>query len=338
MRLVLAILLSLLVPGTGQFVNGQRWKGILFVGLDLVCILLKYTVSLIPMYLLYVVVLVDVVVVGIQIIQGKREKPTGKPYVIEVIVAFLIAVIVTWVVDWGTEELTKVTLGDTTMSEGLSKKEELQVKQEAEKYLKDKYGKDFEVGQIKYIWQTNTYSMRGHLQGDKDSNFLVRKKRGKYTDAYFTHKLSEEGRKEVKSYVESAFQPLMNWYSTVGVAEQEEERLAGQDLSYPQLRQATNRYWQEVQVNVPIVLTEGNKMEELEKAYQMIKNLNQNEVNANLQVFYYDPSIKKKEDVTEVDFTKRLRYGDYLTAKLEVDDVSKVSTVQDLNTYLEIYK
>ena len=63
----------------------------------------------------------------------------------------------------------KVTLGGTTMSDGLSKKEGQQVKQEAEKYLKDKYGKDFDVDQIKYIWQTGTYTMKGHLKGEKDS-------------------------------------------------------------------------------------------------------------------------------------------------------------------------
>lgn len=336
MRLVLAILLSLLVPGTGQFVNRQRWKGILFVGLDLVCILLKYTVSLIPMYVLYVVVLVDVVVVGIQIIQGKREKPTGKPYVIEVIVAFLIAVIVTWVVDWGTEELTKVTLGDTTMSEGLSKKEEQQVKQEAEKYLKDKYGKDFEVDQIKFIWQTGTYTMKGHLKGEKNSSFLIRKKKEEYTDAYFLHKLSDEGKEEIKPHLESAFTSLMNWDSTVTVAEQEEERFAGQNITYAELRQQTDRYQQQVKVNVPIALSASNKAAEMEKAYQLIEHLNQNGIEASLQVHYYNPSLLKK-GVRKVDFTKQVQYGDYVTAYLEVDDVSQVSSSEDLETYLEIY-
>lgn len=338
MRLVLAILLSLLLPGTGQFVNGQRWKGIVFIGLDLVCITLKYTVSLIPMFLLYLVVLVDVIIVGIQIIRGQREVPTGKPYMIEVLVAVMAAGVITWVVDWGMEKLTQVSMEDQAMQgNALSKKEEQQIKQEAEQYLQDKYGKEFEVDEIKYIWQTNTYSMRGHAKGEKRSNFLVRKKKEQYTDAYFIHKLSAEGREEIKPRVESVFSPLLNWDSTVTVAPQEEERLAGQDLTYSQLRQETENYQQQVKVNVPIRLTPSNQSTELEKAYQLIEHLNQNEIEASLQVFYYDPSIQEKEGIKEVDFTRQSRYGDYLTAFLEVDDVTEITSVQDLEDYLDIY-
>ncbi|MGF7089309.1 hypothetical protein JOD24_003192 [Kroppenstedtia sanguinis] len=58
---------------------------------------------------------------------------------------------------------------------------------------------------------------------------MIRKKKEEYTDAYFLHKLSDEGKEEIKPHVESAFTSLMNWDSTVTVAEQEEERFAGQD-------------------------------------------------------------------------------------------------------------
>ncbi|MFC4075472.1 hypothetical protein [Salinithrix halophila] len=338
MRLFFAILLSLLVPGTGQFVNGQRWKGILFVGLDIICLVLKYTVSLIPMYLLYIVVLVDAVVVGIQIIRGKRETPTGKPYIVEVVVAFLIAVIVTWGVDAGAEKLTMVSLGGVFPDNSISKQEEQKIKQEAETYLNNKYGKEFYVDQIKYTWQISTYSMRGHLRGEKDSDFLVEKEKRNFSDTYYLHKLSKEGREEIKPQVEGSFTSLMNWDSTVTVAEQVEEQFAGQDLSYSEIRQKTDRYQQQVQINISKSLSESNKREEMEKAYQLVDQLNQNKINASLEINYFDPSLKEEKGIDKVDFTEQLRYDDYLTAFLEVDDISQISSVQDLEEYLELVK
>lgn len=335
MRLLLAIVLTLLVPGTGQFINGQRWKGILFIGLSVVCIILEHTVSLLPTYLLYLIALVDVIIVGIQIIRGKRTVPTGKRYIIEVVVIFLIALTLFWGVDWGMELLRKSSFPDLAQIGQISKEEEQKIKEEAEVYLKDKYGKEFTVDNVNYVWQVPVYNMRGHLKGDPNSNFLVQKRKDEFSDAYFIHKMSDEGNEEIQPHVEAAFDPIMNWDSSVGIADQERERLETQDISYLELRKETNRYRQQIKVNVPIALTQRNKEEEMEKVYQLIEYLNQNEIMGNIEVFYYDPSIKEK--TSEVDFKEQLDYGEYLTASLEVNDVSQITSVEDLNSFLDIY-
>uniref|UniRef100_UPI003D210EB2 hypothetical protein n=1 Tax=Kroppenstedtia sanguinis TaxID=1380684 RepID=UPI003D210EB2 len=74
----------------------------------------------------------------------------------------------------------------------------------------------------------------------------------------------------------------------------------------------------------------------MEKAYQLIEHLNQNGIEASLQVHYYHSSLLKK-GVRKVDFTKQVQYGDYVTAYLEVDDVSQVTSAKDLEKYIEIY-
>ncbi|SMO80364.1 hypothetical protein [Melghirimyces algeriensis] len=334
MRLFVAILLSLLLPGTGQFVNGQRWKGVLFVALDILFIILKYTVSLIPMYLLYIVVLVDVIIVGIQIIKGKREVPSGKRYLVEVIVATIIAVALTWAVDAGMERLTRVSLDP--LDAKMSKEEKQKMKEEAEAYLKEKYGKEFYVDQIKYIRQISVYTMQGHLKNDKDSSFVVEKEKGKFTDGYFFYKLSVEGREEIQPHVERIFKPMMNWDSKVMVTDQVEERFAGQDITYPELRQETDGFKQKVKVNVPVALSEQNKAEEMKKVYQMVEHFNQNKIDASLKIYYYDPSLKDEKGVDQVDFTNR-KYGEYITAILEVNKAAQIRSEQDLESSV-IYK
>ena len=212
------------------------------------------------------------------------------------------------------------------------------MKAEAEAYLQDKYGEEFYVDDIEYTWQVDTYTMRGHLKGDKSSNFAVDKEEGKFNDAFFVHQMSQGAREEIKPYVERAFHPMMNWYSGVTVDKSEEARLAGKDLTYPELRKETDQYKQDVKVNIPLTLTESNKTQEMEKAYQLIEYLNENEINASLEVsYYYDPVLQKEKGVTEVDFTKQARYGEYVTGYLEINDVSTINTEEDLNSYVEIY-
>ncbi|OYD06074.1 hypothetical protein CHM34_18255 [Paludifilum halophilum] len=326
-------MLSFLVPGTGQFVNGQRWKGILFVGLDLVCIVLKNTVSTLPIILLYLVVLIDVVIVGVQMIRGKRKVPSGRSYIIEIVIAFVIAAVVTWVVDDLTKQSLSLPIGK---NEGLSTEEKEKVKKEAEAYLKNKYGKEFYVDQIEYIWQTGSYSMKGHLKNDDGYDFLVKKDDGQFIDSYFFHKLSKEGKKEIEPQIEGAFSPLMNWNTSVSVDQEVEDQFAKQSPSFQELRKQTQKYHQQIQVNVPISLTANNKTRELERAYELVSFLNQNEIRSSLEVWYYDPEIKE-QGVTKIDFTQSLKYDKFLTAGLEVDDVSDIQSAEDLEQYLEIY-
>ncbi|WP_460416520.1 hypothetical protein [Planifilum fimeticola] len=334
MRLFLAIFLTLLLPGLGQLVNGHRWKGIVFIGLDFVGIVLNHTVSEIPVYLLYAVALVDAAIFGFKVQRGKLEAPKGRKFVLEVVVISILSILITgifdeWMIQYRPNPFEELqNLGEP------SEEEKQQVKKEAEQYLKERYGEEFYVDDLHYIWQTNRWSMRGHLTNEKGWDFWVSKYNGQFKDAYFTHRISRDAEEEIKPQIEEAFDSLINWDTSVGIPEEIEDQYAKSIPSYQELREKTKRYKQTITIALATSLTEKNQEQEFEEVYRLVSYLNQNNIRADMEIFYYDPSIKEK-GIKKVDFTRSGYYQEYLTGLLEINDVSKVKTAKDIGKYLK---
>ena len=334
MRLFIAIVLTLFTPGLGQYVNGQRLKGFVFIGLTLVGIILENTISVIPSYIVTLAALIDAVVVGLKIRRGQRGVPTGRKFVLEVaILTVLSYVIVSYIEGWIVQSNIQSIKEELNEIGKPSEEEKQKVKREAEQYLKERYGEEFYVDDLNYIWQTDSWDMRGHLKSEEGWDFWVTKDDGQFKDAYFTHRISRDARKEIKPQIEKAFDSIINWKSSVSVAEEIENKYAKSIPSYRELRQNTQRYRQIIQIALATSLTEKNQKQEFEEVYRLVSYLNQKNIRAQLLVFYYDPTIKET-GIREVDFTKLGDYQDYSTATLEIKDVSKVKTIKDIQRYL----
>ena len=213
-----------------------------------------------------------------------------------------------------------------------SEEEKQQVKKEAEQYLKERYGEEFYVDNLHYIWQTDRWSMRGHLKNEEGWDFWVSKSRGQFKDAYFTHRISRDAEEEIKPQIEEAFDSLINWDTSVGVADEIKDQYAKSIPSYQELREKTKRYKQTITIALATSLTEKNQEQEFEEVYRLVSYLNQNNIRAEIEIFYYDPSIKEK-GIKKVDFTRQVQYEGFLTAKIEIDDVSQVKRERDLENH-----
>src|SRR5690606_18319720 len=335
MRLFFAIILSLLFPGWGQYVNGQRWKALIFMGLYLVGIVLDRTILLWPIsdILLKIISVIDAVVIGLKIRRGEREVPRGKRFVVEVIVVFVVSLLIALVVDEWTIQFIPNPFEELQKLAEPSEEEKRKVKEEAEQYLKERYGEEFYVDNLRYIWQTNTWDMRGHLKNEEGWDFWVSKQKGQFRDAYFTHRISRDAEEEIKPQIEEAFDSLINWDTAVGVADEIEDRYAKSIPSYQELRQKTRRYKQIITIALATSLTKENQEQELEEVYRLVSYLNQNDIRAKLEIYYYDPSIKEN-GIKRVDVTRRIQYEKFLTAKIEIDDVSQIERERDLRNHL----
>ena len=215
-----------------------------------------------------------------------------------------------------------------------SEEEKQQVKKEAEQYLKERYGEEFYVDDLHYIWQTDTWDMRGHLKNEEGWDFWVSKERGQFKDAYFTHRISRDAEEEFKPIIAEALDSLINWQTSVVAEDEVEDQYAKSIPSYQELRKETQKYRQIIRIALATSLTEKNQDQEFEKVYRLVSYLNQNNVRAAVDVLYYDPAIKDK-GIQKIDFTNSGEYQEYLTGLLEINDVSKVKTAKDIGKYLK---
>ncbi|PRX39224.1 hypothetical protein CLV97_1276 [Planifilum fimeticola] len=212
-----------------------------------------------------------------------------------------------------------------------SEEEKQKVKQEAEQYLKERYGEEFYVDDLHYAWQTDRWSMRVHDKNGWD--FWVFNDDGQFEDTYFSNRLSRDAQKEFKPIIEKTFDSLINWETSVIAEDEVEGQYAKSIPSYQELRKETQKYRQIIKIALATSLTEKKQEKEIEKVYRLVSYLNQNNIRALLLVFYYDPTLKEK-GIREVDFTKLGDYQDYSTATLEIKDVSKIKTIKDIQRYL----
>lgn len=336
MRLFIAIVLSLLIPGLGQYVNGQRWKGLAFIGLTLVGIVLENTVLVMFPYivtLLTLVSIIDAILMGLKIRRGQREAPKGTRFVVEIIVLTVVSLLVALVVDEWTIQYIPNPFEELQNLAEPSEEEKQKVKEEAEQYLKDRYGEEFYVDNLHYTWQTDRWSMRGHLKNEEGWDFYVSKQGDQFMDTYFTHRISRDAEEEFKPIIEEAFDSLINWQTSVIAEDEVEDKYAKSIPSYQELRKETRKYRQIIRIALATSLTEKNQEQEFEKVFRLVSYLNQNHIRAELEIFYYDPAIKEK-GIQEVDFTRSGEYQEYSTGLLEINDVSKIKTAKDLETYL----
>jgi hypothetical protein len=202
--------------------------------------------------------------------------------------------------------------------------------------LKDRYGEEFYVDNLHYTWQTDRWSMRGHLKNEEGWDFYVSKQGDQFMDTYFTHRISRDAEEEFKPIIEEAFDSLINWQTSVIAEDEVEDKYAKSIPSYQELRKETRKYRQIIRIALATSLTEKNQEQELEKVFRLVSYLNQNHIRAELEIFYYDPAIKNN-GIKKVDFTRRIQYEKFLTGKIEIYDVtSQVKTKGDLKKYLRI--
>lgn len=339
MRLFIAIILSLLIPGLGQYVNGQRLKGLAFIGLTLVGIVLENTVLVMFPYivtLLTLVSIIDAILMGLKIRRGQREAPEGTRFVVEIIVLTVVSLLVALVIDEWTIQYIPNPFEELQNLAEPSEEEKKKVKEEVEQYLKDRYGEEFYVDNLHYTWQTDRWSMRGHLKNEEGWDFYVSKQGDQFMDTYFTHRISRDAEEEFKPIIEEAFDSLINWQTSVIAEDEVEDKYAKSIPSYQELRKETRKYRQIIRIALATSLTEKNQEQELEKVFRLVSYLNQNHIRAELEIFYYDPAIKNN-GIKKVDFTRRIQYEKFLTGKIEIYDVtSQVKTKGDLKKYLRI--
>ena len=339
MRLFIAIVLSLLIPGLGQYVNGQRWKGLAFIGLTLVGIVLENTVLVMFPYivtLLTLVSIIDAILMGLKIRRGQREAPKGTRFVVEIIVLTVVSLLVALVVDEWTIQYIPNPFEELQNLAEPSEEEKKKVKEEAEQYLKDRYGEEFYVDNLHYTWQSDRWSLRGHLKNEEGWDFYVSKQGDQFMDTYFTHRISRDAEEEFKPIIEEAFDSLINWQTSVIAEDEVEDKYAKSIPSYQELRKETRKYRQIIRIALATSLTEKNQEQEFEKVFRLVSYLNQNHIRAELEIFYYDPAIKNN-GIKKVDFTRRIQYEKFLTGKIEIYDVtSQVKTKGDLKKYLRI--
>ncbi|EGK09853.1 hypothetical protein HMPREF9374_2768 [Desmospora sp. 8437] len=335
MRIAVGILLSLIVPGLGQFVNGQRIKGSVLLLLDLLFIIAKNGLSIAPLLILYVVALADTIIFGLRVQRGELSAPSGRNWVIEVILVTVVAGGLTM----GVDELTKSYFANRLNFGGdsVDVKEKQKITAEAETYLKKKYGMDFTVNQVKYIWQTGKYTMRGRAQNEKTDFLVERDENGDFIDSYFFHLMSRDARKELEPQIKGDFPDVLNWEVTVWVEEQVEEEMAEETPSLMMLRGKTKDYKEKIRINVVKKVGESSVGEEARRLSSLFDYLNGNKIQASVQVNYYDPSIKQK-GIQKIDFQKQLRYDQYLTASLEVNDVSAFQSAEAIEDAIEVYE
>ncbi|WP_460416523.1 hypothetical protein [Planifilum fimeticola] len=212
-----------------------------------------------------------------------------------------------------------------------SEEEKQKVKQEAEQYLKERYGEEFYVDDLHYAWQTDRWSMRVHDKNGWD--FWVFKDDGQFEDTYFSNRLSRDAQKEFKPIIEKTFDSLINWETSVIAEDEVEDQYAKSLPSYQELRKETQKYRQIIKIALATSLTEKKQEQEIEEVYRLVSYLNQNNIRAELDVLYYDPAIKKS-GVKEVDFTRRTEYTEYSTGLIEIADVSEIKTKKDIEKNL----
>ncbi|GAX89889.1 hypothetical protein [Effusibacillus lacus] len=332
LRLIIAIILTLLQPGLGQFVNGQRLKGIFFFVLAALGIILKYTVSPLPVILLYIVALADVLFVYIRIMKGKQSAPSGGRSIAEVVISVVLAALALFIVEEITIKLSS--------SIGMSRDEELAIQQETEKYLTQKYGKEFTVDNVKYVWQIGEYRMQGKPKENGSLKFFIKKEKGGQTieDQYFYEYMTVQSREEIKPFIEKMYPKSVSWSSTVTIDEDVEKIFSREMPDYVQLRQKTNGYYQNIRIFL-IKDIRANKLdEELNNLFQLVSYLKNQRIRAGLDIQYFDESLLD-QGVQTVTLDNHAKYQDQLQGMLELEDVffSKIESPQDLKRYLKTY-
>lgn len=336
-RLLIAIVLNLLQPGLGQFINGQWRKGTLFLVLVLIGISLQYTVSPIPIAILKIWTLADVIIVGIRTLRSKATAPTGKKFITKTAIAVAAASVLAFAV----EELTvKLTSQKLNVPSGalLSDQENDALKQEAEEYLNHKYGKEFTVDRINNIQQTGEYRMKGHVRGDSGVDFKIGKDKstGVFTDQFFYEMMSAQSREEIGPVIKRLYPDHVSWSSDFTAQDGVEEQFARPMPSFKELRQKTDQYTQVIKIFVIKNISGSSQEQELKNIFQLVSFLKEQGIQASLEVNYFNEGLIG-QGVREITGQTQLDYDKQLQAVLQLRraDLSKLSSPDELKSFIQ---
>ena len=333
-RIILSAVFSLILPGIGQLINGQRWKGITILILTLIGTAVKGLVTIVPLIFIYLWALIDAVVVAYGIYKGKREVPSHKKILIEVLIALVIGVPLSFLAnEFAKEEIILSVPG--MEDEAKIKQDEEKVKQEAIQYLKEKYNDEFDVRDVRYTWKTGTYYMKARPKEQPEITFNVRKSKSEpFSDTYLIRVWSEQAKQEMGDLLKPIYPKYMTYTVSAGFDESTEADVAGKEIpSYQELRQRTDKGSQELKIFVIQNITPRNKEEQIDKIFQIITYLNENNIESSLLIEFYDEKLLTT-GVDKIRFTGRMEYMDSLHHVLDLKEVSSIKSKEDVAAVL----
>ncbi len=332
-RIILSAVFSLILPGIGQFINGQRWKGIIILFLTLLGTALKGIVTIIPLTLIYIWALIDALIVSYQIYQGNKEGPTFKAQWLEVLIALVIAVPLSFLANEFSKERVVVALPE---EETKIKQDEEKVKQEAIQYLEEKYNDEFAIKDVSYTWKTETYYMKASSKTRPEITFSVRKTKNKpFIDTYLVSIWSEQAEEEMGSLLRPIYPKFMTYTVTARFDKDTAREVTGKEIpSYKELRKTTDKGSQTLKIFVIQNITERNKEEQIDKIFEIITYLNENNINSSLLIEFYDEKLLTT-GVEEIPFSGRLEYVDSLHHVVDINEVSSIKSKEDVAAVLK---
>ena len=332
-RIILSAVFSLILPGIGQFINGQRWKGLIILFLTLLGTALKGIVTIIPLTLIYIWALIDALIVSYQIYQGNKEGPTFKAQWLEVLIALVIAVPLSFLANEFSKERVVVALPE---EETKIKQDEEKVKQEAIQYLEEKYNDEFAIKDVSYTWKTETYYMKASSKTRPEITFSVRKTKNKpFIDTYLVSIWSEQAEEAMGSLLRHLYPKFLPYPVTARFDKDTAREVTGKEIpSYKELRKTTDKGSQTLKIFVIQNITERNKEEQIDKIFEIITYLNENNINSSLLIEFYDEKLLTT-GVEEIPFSGRLEYVDSLHHVVDINEVSSIKSKEDVAAVLK---
>ncbi|GGE21493.1 hypothetical protein GCM10011571_24460 [Marinithermofilum abyssi] len=332
MRILLVILFTLLHPGIAQIYNGRRWKGIGLIGITFIVTAFKLSLGFIPVALLYIIGIIDAIVDAVRLNKGQIDTLEGKNIWVEVVVALIIAVPVTYMInEFVTKEDGEGLTSPAPQSEQITQADQQKVQKEAIAYLKKKYKRDFTVWDVEYVWQTDKYLMKAKAKTEPDVTFSVIQSDKQFKDTLLGTLWSEQAKQELTPVFQKSFPQYSSFRTEIGFDPSLKNQAVqgGKIPDYKEIRQRSDDYNQHITVYVIRTLTRNNQTDEMKKVLRFINYLNKNNINATIEIRYYHESLLQN-GVKQVNIDNEGDHINFLQYMFESDDVSQVKTLKDV--------
>lgn len=342
LRMVIAIVLSMIHMGVGQLLNRQWAKGIAFI---LIRHLLPYVLLLLHIQsplldilfrLIWLYSVIDAGVVAWKVEKGviKQEVLRGKKAIFTIggVLAVLLPLAFAPQITLFLALAMQGPLFNSASDEELE-----EVRMNAEQYLEERYEQDFDVEEPDYTPQTGTYRMDASPKGNAEGSFLVSKRGETFNDGYVNNVWKNEFSSIINPVMEDTFDNLWSWTMGVSYEEELEDEIDIKDLpSYEYIRESyPNNYHQTIAIYLFHDMTEENKALMYAKAYELIEVIKgENANNTHLTISFHDPELLEKMDPEGRPGQSETR--GYQTHKLTVSrtEFNDITSPDDLEEHL----
>lgn len=334
-KIILSAALSFLFPGLGQLYNKQRLKGVICILLGIVFIYINIFGFRLPLTLFRFIAAGEALFIANKKIKSGENEEFLKPKkaIIEIVVAAILVFTLTFV---PYRLIIKPVSSYFSQSIPENSEEEIKIAEEKMiKYLEDKYKKEFVIAdKTYYIPELGKYDF---VLSPKDQSFyfggFYYADSNNFEDFYMNGLWGEEFDKEVNPLVHSLFKNVWEYSTGVWVDEAlRKEKINPVDIpNYKKLRELyPDGYDQKFQLYVFEDMNDENKMEKLQKVYELVKWVKNNEVNKiQFRVCFYEEKLQEKQgDNISPSLSNRdfLQHEVFITSK----DLSQINSVEDL--------